>query len=62
MKIAMKFKLQSQFKPAGDQPGRVEGLIKLTEAGRKYQTLLGVTGQEEFWLCAQWKEHFKNPR
>src|SRR5438046_535639 len=39
-----KFKLQSKFKPAGDQPKAIEGLIKSLEAGRRYQTLLGVTG------------------
>ena len=40
----MKFQLKSKFEPAGDQPKAIEGLIKSLEAGRRYQTLLGVTG------------------
>ena len=38
------FKINQHFKPAGDQPKAIEGLLKSLEAGRRYQTLLGVTG------------------
>lgn len=38
------FKLHSEYKPTGDQPQAIEYLSKGIEAGKKYQTLLGVTG------------------
>jgi excinuclease ABC subunit B len=38
------FKLQSKFKPAGDQPQAIKKLIKGLEDNNRYQTLLGVTG------------------
>lgn len=40
----MKFKLRSDYKPAGDQPQAIKELIEGIERGDKYQTLLGVTG------------------
>ncbi|TDM03685.1 excinuclease ABC subunit UvrB [Macrococcus carouselicus] len=38
------FKLQSEFKPAGDQPAAIEKLVAGVKAGERYQTLLGATG------------------
>ena len=38
------FKLHSEFKPTGDQPQAIEYLSKGIEEGKKFQTLLGVTG------------------
>ena len=40
----MQFKLQSEYKPTGDQPQAIEKLVKGIGIGEKYQTLLGVTG------------------
>ena len=40
----MKFKLDTDKKPAGDQPKAIEQLLKGINAGYKHQTLLGVTG------------------
>ena len=40
----MEFKLESEYKPAGDQPKAIEGLVRGLTAGMKHQTLLGVTG------------------
>jgi hypothetical protein len=40
----MDFKLQSEYKPTGDQPQAIEKLTEGIEIGEKYQTLLGVTG------------------
>ncbi len=37
------FKLHSEYKPTGDQPQAIEYLSKGIEAGKKFQTLLGVT-------------------
>ena len=38
------FKLHSEYKPTGDQPQAIEYLSKGIEQGKKFQTLLGVTG------------------
>ena len=38
------FKLHSEYKPTGDQPNAIEYLSKGVLDGKKYQTLLGVTG------------------
>ena len=38
------FKLHSDFKPTGDQPEAIENLVKGIKEGKKFQTLLGVTG------------------
>lgn len=38
------FKLHSEYKPTGDQPQAIEYLSKGIEKGKKFQTLLGVTG------------------
>ena len=37
------FKLESNFKPSGDQNQAIESLVKGLENKNKYQTLLGVT-------------------
>ena len=41
------FKLQSNYKPTGDQPQAIDYLVKGIEDGKKYQTLLGVTGSRK---------------
>ena len=38
------FNLVSDFKPTGDQPQAIEALSKGIMEGKKFQTLLGVTG------------------
>jgi len=48
----MKFKLVSQFKPAGDQPQAIEKLVKGLEKNYRYQTLLGVTGSGKTFTMA----------
>ncbi|MFH2033586.1 MAG: excinuclease ABC subunit UvrB [Candidatus Margulisiibacteriota bacterium] len=47
-----KFKLTSKFKPRGDQPKAIEGLVSGVEAGEKFQTLLGVTGSGKTFSMA----------
>ncbi len=39
-----KFKLVSNYKPAGDQPQAIDKLVDGLKQGDKFQTLLGVTG------------------
>ena len=39
-----RFELVSDFVPKGDQPAAIEALVAGLEAGKRFQTLLGVTG------------------
>lgn len=48
----MSFKLQSNFKPTGDQPRAIEQLISGINAGEKAQVLLGVTGSGKTFTMA----------
>lgn len=41
------FKLHSEYKPTGDQPQAIEILSKGIKDGKKFQTLLGVTGSRK---------------
>ena len=41
------FKLHSEYKPTGDQPQAIEYLSKGIKSGKKFQTLLGVTGSRK---------------
>ena len=46
------FKLHSDYKPTGDQPQAIEYLSKGIEEGKKFQTLLGVTGSGKTFTMA----------
>ena len=46
------FKLHSDYKPTGDQPQAIEYLSNGVKAGKKYQTLLGVTGSGKTFTMA----------
>ena len=46
------FKLHSEYKPTGDQPQAIEYLSKGIEEGKKFQTLLGVTGSGKTFTMA----------
>lgn len=41
------FKLHSEYKPTGDQPKAIEYLSDGIKEGKKFQTLLGVTGSRK---------------
>ena len=41
------FNLHSSYKPTGDQPKAIEYLSKGIMEGKKFQTLLGVTGSRK---------------
>ncbi len=47
-----KFRLHSDFEPSGDQPEAIEELVKGIEEGKRYQTLLGVTGSGKTFTMA----------
>jgi len=48
----MKFKLQSEYQPAGDQPEAIKQLAEGIVNGDKFQTLLGVTGSGKTFTMA----------
>ncbi|WP_103865287.1 excinuclease ABC subunit UvrB [Aquimarina sp. I32.4] len=48
----MKFELESEFKPTGDQPEAIRQLVNGIESNEKYQTLLGVTGSGKTFTAA----------
>jgi excinuclease ABC subunit B len=50
--VAEMFKLVSPFPPAGDQPAAIEALSAGLLAGRRHQTLLGVTGSGKTFTVA----------
>ena len=41
------FELVSEYTPSGDQPKAIDALVKGIEKGKKFQTLLGVTGSRK---------------
>ena len=47
------FKLHAPFQPAGDQPEAIRQLRENLRAGRRYQTLQGVTGSGKTYVLAQ---------
>ena len=56
-----KFKLISNYKPAGDQPGAIRSLSNGIEAGYEFQTLLGVTGSGKTFTMANVIEAVQKP-
>ena len=61
MKSVEKFKLHSEFKPAGDQPRAIESLISGLKKGMRHQTLLGVTGSGKTFTVANIIEKVEKP-
>jgi len=55
------FKVNSQFKPAGDQPKAIEQLVEGIESGFSHQTLLGVTGSGKTFTVANLIERQQRP-
>ncbi len=46
------FKLQSEFKPTGDQPEAINQLFQGFKEGKRHETLLGVTGSGKTFTMA----------
>ena len=55
------FRVNSPFKPAGDQPTAIEALVNGVEAGLAAQTLLGVTGSGKTFTMAHVVERLQRP-
>lgn len=54
------FKLVSDYKPTGDQPKAIEYLSNGIKEGKKFQTLLGVTGsRKNFYNGKYYRESAK---
>ncbi|MGC9330990.1 MAG: excinuclease ABC subunit UvrB [Bacteroidales bacterium] len=56
-----KFKLQSDYKPTGDQPQAIKEITEGIEQGRKHQTLLGVTGSGKTFTMANVIKNVNRP-
>ena len=56
-----KFKINSKFKPEGDQPNAIEQLAEGLRTGKKFQTLLGVTGSGKTFTIANVIERTQKP-
>src|SRR3954463_8359632 len=46
------FEVISPFKPQGDQPSAIDQLVKGINDGKKFQTLMGVTGSGKTFSMA----------
>lgn len=57
----MEFKLQSEYKPTGDQPQAIEQLVKGFKEGNQFQTLLGVTGSGKTFTMANIIQQLQKP-
>ena len=55
------FKLVSDYKPTGDQPQAIEYLSKGIKEGKKFQTLLGVTGFGKTFTMANIIQNVQKP-
>ena len=57
----MKFKLDNKYKPKGDQPQAIKKLVSGIKSGKKFQTLLGVTGSGKTFTVANVIEQVQKP-
>ncbi|HBR01903.1 MAG TPA: excinuclease ABC subunit B [Ruminiclostridium sp.] len=55
------FRIKSDYKPTGDQPGAIEALTSLIRQGSRHQTLLGVTGSGKTYTVANVIERVQKP-
>lgn len=59
--MSNKFKLKSNYKPAGDQPEAVDVLTKGVKKNKRHQTLLGATGTGKTFTIANVIEQVQKP-
>jgi len=57
----MKFNIQSDYKPTGDQPNAIKQLVTGIDKNEQYQTLLGVTGSGKTFTVANVIEEVQKP-
>jgi len=46
------FQVISHYKPEGDQPQAIEKIVQGVQQGKKFQTLMGVTGSGKTFTMA----------
>ncbi len=56
-----RFELVSEFQPKGDQPQAIEALVRGLGQGKRWQTLLGVTGSGKTFAMANVIERLQAP-
>ena len=56
-----KFRIDSQFKPSGDQPAAIQGICSALNDGVDAVTLLGVTGSGKTFTMANVIEKLQRP-
>ena len=56
-----KFKIESNFRPTGDQPEAIDNLVKGINENLKHQVLLGVTGSGKTFTMANIIERVQKP-
>ncbi len=56
-----KFKIQSDYRPTGDQPKAIAGLTEGILRGSRHQTLLGVTGSGKTFTMANVIQNLQRP-
>ena len=57
----MKFQLQSDYQPSGDQPAAIDGLCNALSEGVRDVTLLGVTGSGKTFTMANVIQRLQRP-
>ena len=57
----MKFQLQSEYQPSGDQPAAIDGLCNALSEGVGAVTLLGVTGSGKTFTMANVIQRLQRP-
>ena len=57
----MKFQLQSDFSPTGDQPQAIQSLVQNLNQGEEFQVLLGVTGSGKTFTVANVIKEVQKP-
>ncbi|MFX0025333.1 MAG: excinuclease ABC subunit UvrB [Candidatus Hermodarchaeota archaeon] len=59
--MSVSFKIESEFKPRGDQPSAIEALKRGIEKGKRFQTLLGATGTGKTFTIANIIQKIQKP-
>ncbi len=57
----MRFKIESEFNPTGDQPSAIKQLVEGINTNEKHQTLLGVTGSGKTFTVANVIQDVQRP-
>ena len=55
------FRVHADFEPMGDQPKAIETLAEGIRAGKRFQTLMGVTGSGKTFTMAKLIEKVQKP-